>query len=91
MFLEKAHSRNQKYAFSQNQDLAVFTYMVIGGVDMLPKRPTPVDQNLESESIDSKLSMAIFTSPRTPLGTQECLIYQKSQKMEQPVQTRFTG
>ena len=75
MFLQITDSRQQKYAFSQNHVLAFLACIVLGGVNMLPKRSTPVDQNLESESIDSNLSVAIFTASRTPLGTQECLIY----------------
>ena len=47
---------------------------MIGGVDMLPKRPTHVGQNLEYESIHSQLSVAIFMASRTHLGTQECTI-----------------
>ena len=49
-------------------------------VDMLPKRPTHVDQNLESESIDSQLSVAIFMASRNHLGTQECSVYEKKSK-----------
>ena len=41
---------------------------------MLPKRSTHVDQNLESESIYSQLSVAIFMASSTHLGTQECMI-----------------
>ena len=79
-FLDIARSRHQKYVFSQNQVLAFLTYIVIEGVDMLTKRSTSVDQNLGSESIPSKLSVAIFVASRTLLGTQECLIYQKKSK-----------
>ena len=39
--------------------------------DLLPKRSTLVDQNLESESIDSQLSIAIFRAPRDLLVTQD--------------------
>ena len=80
MFLDNARSRHQKYAFSQNQVLAFLTYIVIGGVDMLTKRSTSVDQNLGSESIPSKLSVAIFTALRTHLGARKSLIYKKSLK-----------
>ena len=80
MFLDNVHSRHQKYAFLQNQDLAFLTYIVIEGVDMLTKRSTLVDQILRSESIDSKLSLAIFIASRTFLGAQECLIYEKKSK-----------
>ena len=37
---------------------------------MLPKKSTPVDQNLESESIHSQLSVAIFRAPRSHLISQ---------------------
>ena len=74
MFLDNSHSEHRKCAFSQNQVLAFLTYTVIESVDMLPKRSTPVDQNLESESIHSQLSVAIFMASRTHLGTQECMI-----------------
>ena len=47
---------------------------------MLPKRSTHVDQNLESESIGSKLSVAIFMASRTHLGTRKCSVYQKKSK-----------
>ena len=82
MFLDNADSRQQKYTFSQNQSLAFLVYIVTEGVDMLPKRSTPVDQNLESESIGSKLSEAIFMASRTHLGTQKCSIYRKKSKKE---------
>ena len=45
---------------------------------MLPKRSTHVDQNLGSESIDSKLSVAIFIVPRNLLVTLNDVIYQKN-------------
>ena len=47
---------------------------------MLPKRSTPVDQTLESESIHSQLSVAIFIAPRTHLGAQKCSMYEKKAK-----------
>ena len=47
------------------------------GTDMLPKRSTPVDQNLESESIYSKLSVAIFRASRNLLVTLNDVIYKK--------------
>ena len=52
------------------------------GVDMFTKRSTLVDQNFESECIDSKLSIAIFVAPKTHLGTQECIIYSKNSKKQ---------
>ena len=52
---------------------------------MLPKRSTHVDQNLGYESIDSKLSVAIFTVPRNLLVTLNDVIYQKNfQKLRNP-------
>ena len=52
---------------------------------MLPKRSTSVDQNLGSESIDSKLSVAIFIVPRNLLVTLNDVIYQKNfQKLRNP-------
>ena len=52
---------------------------------MLPKRSTHVDQNLGSESIDSKLSVAIFIVPRNLLVTLNDVIYQKNfQKLRNP-------
>ena len=47
---------------------------------MLTKRSTRVDRNLESESTDSELSIAILMASRTHLGTQECSIYEKKSK-----------
>ena len=38
---------------------------------MLPKRSTPVDQNLLVESIHSQLSVAIFTASRTYVVAQK--------------------
>ena len=74
MFLDNIHSGHQKYAFSQNQILVLLTYIVIEDVDMLSRRSTHVDQNLESESIRSQLSVAIFMASRTHLGPQEFII-----------------
>ena len=42
---------------------------------MLPKGSTHVDQSLESESVDSQLSVAIFIAPRNLLVTQNDTIY----------------
>ena len=41
---------------------------------MLSKRSTSVDQDLESESIHSQLSVAIFMASRNHLETQEFII-----------------
>ena len=42
---------------------------------MLPTGSTPVDQSLESESVDSQLFVAIFIAPRNLLVTQNDTIY----------------
>ena len=47
---------------------------------MLPKRSTPVDQNLESKSTHSQLSVAIFIARRIHLGPQKSVIYEKKSK-----------
>ena len=47
---------------------------------MLTKRSTHVDQILGSESIHSKLSVAIFTALRTHLGAQKCCQRRKKSK-----------
>ena len=62
------------YYFSQSGHKAFYSYTFVRGIDMLPKRSTPVDQNLGSESIHSQLSVAIFIASRNLLGAQESLI-----------------
>ena len=57
----------KKHVFSKNQLEAFCKYTVSGGVDMLTKRSTPVDQIFGSESICSKLSVAIFIASRNHL------------------------
>ena len=47
---------------------------------MLPKRSTPVDQNLESKSTHSQLSVAIFIARRIHLVPQKSVIYEKKSK-----------
>ena len=42
---------------------------------MLPKRSTPVDQNLGSESTHSQLSVAIFRALRNRLVIQKSVMY----------------
>ena len=91
MCLDNADSEHQKYTFSQNRVLALLAYAVIRSVDMLPKRSTPVDQNLESESIDSQLSLAIFMASRTHLGTQECSVYEKKSKNYETHEHLYAG
>ena len=61
----------QKYAFSKKWMYAIFKYRVPKGVDMLTKRSTPVDQNLGSEIISPKLSVAMFIASRTHLEAQK--------------------
>ena len=70
-----------KSYFSRNWFFSLSTYEVTEGTDMLTKRSTPVDQNVESESMDSKLSVAIFGASRTFLRTQECSVYEKKSKI----------
>ena len=50
-----------------------------------------VDQNLESESIDSQLSVAIFMASRTHLGTQECSVYEKKSKIYETHEHLYAG
>ena len=57
----------QKHTFSKNQLEPFCKYTVPGGIDMLPKRSTPVDQIFGSDRTHSKLSVAIFIAPRTHL------------------------
>ena len=57
-----------------------FTDTVSKGVDMLTKRSTSVDQNSESESINSKLFVAMFMASINHQGTQECSVYEKKSK-----------
>ena len=65
------------YYFSQSGCKAFYSYTITKGIDMLPKRSTPVDQILGSESIHSQLSVAIFTAPRNLLGARNDSIYEK--------------
>ena len=46
------------------------TYAIYKGTGMLPKRSTPVDQNLGFESIHSQLSIAIFRASRAQVVAQ---------------------
>ena len=52
-----------------------YSCTITKGVEMLPKRSTPVDQNLGSESTHSQLSVAIFRALRNLLVTQKSLMY----------------
>ena len=70
-----AHFMYFDYYFSQSGSKAFYSDKIERGIDMLPKRSTPVDQNLGSESIHSQLSVAIFIASRNLLVAQESLIY----------------
>ena len=69
-----AHFMYSNYYFSHIGSKAFYSNKIERGIDMLPKRSTPVDQNLGSESIHSQLSVAIFRASRNLLGAQESLI-----------------
>ena len=60
-----AHFIYFDYDFSKSGYKAFYSYTIANGIDMLPKRSTPVDQTLVSKSIHSQLSVAIFTASRT--------------------------
>ena len=70
-----AHFIYFDYYFSQSGHKAFYKYTIAKGIDMLPKRSTPVDQILGCESIHSKLSVGIFTVPRNLLGARNDSIY----------------
>ena len=70
-----AHFMYFDYYFSQSGSKAFYSNEIERGIDMLPKRSTPVDQNLGSESIHSQLSVAIFMAPRNLLEAQKSLVY----------------
>ena len=63
------------YYFSQGGYKAFYSCTIVKGVDMLPKRSTPVDQNFSSENTHSQLSVAIFRALRNRLGAQKSLMY----------------
>ena len=69
-----AHFIYFDYHFSQSGYKAFYSYIIEKDIDVLPKRSTPVDQTLESESIHSQLSVAIFIAPRNLLGARKSLI-----------------
>ena len=70
-----AHFIYFDYYFSQSGYKAFYSYTIGKVMNMLPKRSTPVDQSLKSESIHSQLSVAIFIASRNLLGAQKSLIY----------------
>ena len=69
-----AHFMYFDYYFSQSGSKAFYSNKIERGIDMLPKRSTPVDQTLGSESIHSQLSVAIFTAPKNLLEARKSLI-----------------
>ena len=70
-----AHFMYFDYYFSQSGSKAFYSNDIERCIDMLPKRSTPVDQNLGSESTHSQLSVAIFRALRNRLGAQKSLMY----------------
>ena len=62
------------YCFLHSAYKAFYSYTFQDGIDMLPKRLTPVDQTLESESTHYQLSVAIFMAARNLLGARKSLI-----------------
>ena len=69
-----AHFIYFDYYFSQSGYKAFYKYTIAKCIDMLPKRSTPINQTLESESRHSQLSVAILIAPRNLLGARESLI-----------------
>ena len=80
MFSFTVSYKYQKYVFFKKWIDPIGIYTVTESVDMLTKRSTSVDQILESESMCSKLSIAIFTALRTLLGAQKSSVYGKMAK-----------
>ena len=70
-----AHFIYFDYYFSQSGYKAFYSYTLAKGIDMLPKRSTPVDQKFLSENTHSQLSVTIFIASRNLLGAQKSLIY----------------
>ena len=89
--MDNIFSEHPNYAFSQNQDLAFLTYIAKDEVNMLTKRSTPVDQNMESESMDSKLSVAIFVASEPIWGLRNVLYTKKSRKYTEPMKRGTSG
>eukprot|EP00493_Phyllostaurus_siculus_P016282 UN16529 len=54
---------------------AFYSNIIERGIDMLPKRSTPVDQNSGYESIHSQL----FVAARNPLAARKSLILKSDQ------------
>ena len=69
-----AHFIYFEYYFSQSVCKAFYSHTIAKCIDMLPKRSTTVDQTLDTKSIHSQLSVAIFTAPRNFLGARKSLI-----------------
>ena len=69
-----AHFIYFDYYFSQSGHKAFYRYTIERGIDMLPKRSTHVDQNLESKSIESQIFIVIFRATRNLLVTRDDII-----------------
>ena len=65
-----AHFMYFDYYFSQSGSKAFYSNKIERGINMLPKRSTPVEQNLGSEIMYSRLSVAIFRPPTTHVVAQ---------------------
>ena len=72
-----AHFMYFDYYFSQSGSKAFYSDKIERGIDMLPKRSTPVDQNFLSENTHSQLSVAIFIASRNLLGARKVLYTKK--------------
>ena len=70
-----AHFMYFDYYFSQSGSEAFYSNEIERGINMLPKRSTPVDQNFLSENTHSQLSVTTFRASRNLLGTQKSLMY----------------
>ena len=69
-----AHFIYFDYHISQSGYKDFYSDIIEKGIDVLPKRSAPVDQTLESESIHSQLSVAIFIASRNRLRAQKSLM-----------------
>ena len=65
----------QKMFFVVSNYMHFFHYTYFIRAYLLLRKSTLVDQNLESESINSQLSIAIFKAPRDLLVAQDDSIY----------------
>ena len=71
---QKATSETHCSIEGENQRLTQVNLTISNATDMLPKKWTPIDQNLVSESTHSQLYVAIFTALRNLLVTQKSLM-----------------